>query len=194
MGYKVDCVSPSHFLAQQAGQLLGNASRIFECFYEQLQTENRYDLILFSESFQYIGMEAAFTKTLELLNPEGHMLICDYFKKETIEKYYISGGHPLHAFYDTIARYPFRSIQDIDITDQTAPNLDVLNDVFQKAVGPTVLLTQQLLENRYPIASKVVKWLYRKKINRINEKYFQGHKTGQTFKQCKSYRLLLYKK
>jgi 2-polyprenyl-3-methyl-5-hydroxy-6-metoxy-1,4-benzoquinol methylase len=192
--YKVDCVSPSHFLAEQTRQLLGDASHIFECFYEQLQTENRYDLILFSESFQYINMEKNFSKTIGLLNPQGSMLICDYFRKETHEKSNISGGHPLGDFYDTVSRYPFELMKDIDITPQTAPNMDVLNDVFKNAVLPTVVLTRQLLENRYPLVSKIVNWLYRKKINKIDQKYFHGEKTGEHFMKFKSYRLLLLKK
>lgn len=194
LGYKVDCVSPSHFLAGQARQLLGDASCVFECFYEQLQTENRYDLILFSESFQYIDMEKNFSKTLDLLNPRGHMLICDYFRKETSEKSNISGGHSLKTFYDTVLQYPFERVKDIDITPQTAPNMDVLNDTFKKAVVPTVVLARQLLESRYPLASKIVNWLYRKKISKIDQKYFQGEKTGEQFMKFKSYRLLLFKK
>jgi 2-polyprenyl-3-methyl-5-hydroxy-6-metoxy-1,4-benzoquinol methylase len=194
MGYKVDCVSPSHFLAGQARQLLGNSSHIFECFYEQLQTENRYDVILFSESFQYIDMEEGLRKTVGFLNPDGYMLICDYFRKETLDKGNISGGHPLKKFYNIVSQYPFRLIKDLDITRETAPNLDVLNDIFKNAVHPTVILTQQLLENRYPLASKVIKWLYRKKISRIDKKYFQGEKTGENFIKLRSYRLLLYKK
>jgi 2-polyprenyl-3-methyl-5-hydroxy-6-metoxy-1,4-benzoquinol methylase len=194
MGYKVDCVSPSHFLAEQTRQLLGNACHVHECFYEQLQTQNRYDVILFSESFQYIDMAEAFRKTQEFLNPGGFMLICDYFKKDTPEKSYISGGHPLQSFYNTVAQHPFTLIEDLDITPQTAPNLDVLNDTFTKAVYPTVMLTRKLMENRYPLASKIVSWLYRRKINKIHRKYFQGEKTGQQFMKFKSYRLLLYKK
>ena len=51
MGHKVDCVSPSHFLARQTHELLGNSSHVFECSYEDLQTENRYDVILFKGVF-----------------------------------------------------------------------------------------------------------------------------------------------
>ena len=193
-GYMVDCVSPSHFLAGQARKLLGNSSNIFECFYEKLQTENRYDVILFSESFQYIDIEEGLRKTLSLLNPDGYMLICDLFRKKTIEKSDISGGHQLELFQDTVSEYPLTIIKDLDITEKTAPNIDVINDMFKNAVHPTVILVQQLLENRYHFMSKCIKWLYRKKISKINRKYFNYEKTGEKFKKFKSYRLLLYKK
>ena len=194
MGCMVDCVSPSHFLAGQARELLGNSSNIFECCYERLQTENRYDVILFSESFQYIDIEQGIRKTLGLLNPEGCMLICDFFRKKTLDKSDISGGHSLELFQNIVSEHPLRLIKDLDITEQTAPNIDVVNDIFKNAVHPTVILTQQFLENRYSFMSKLIKWLYRKKIRKINRKYFNFEKTGEKFKKFKSYRLLLYKK
>jgi len=192
-GYKVDCVSPSHFLVGQTRELLGNSSHVFECSYEQLQTENRYDVILFSESFQYINIEEGIKKTVSFLNPDGYMLICDLFRKET-GKSNISGGHRLETFHNIVSGYPLRLIKDLDITEETAPSIDVLNDMFKKAVHPTIILTQQLLENRYPFASKVINLVYKKKIDKINKKYFNGEKTGENFKKFKSYRLLLFKK
>ena len=97
-------------------------------------------------------------------------------------------------FLSIVSEYPLRLVEDLDITEATAPTVDVLNDTFEKAVHPTVVLTQQLLEDRYPFASKVIKWVYRKKIDKINTKYFDGKKTGDNFKKFKSYRLLLYKR
>jgi SAM-dependent methyltransferase len=194
MGYQVDCVSPSHFLAEQARELLGNGSNIFECYYEQLQTENPYDLILFSESFQYVDIEEALKKTVDFLNRDGYMLICDFFEKETPWKRIISGGHRLKKFYEMVTNYPLRLIKDLDITEQTAPTIDIVDDAFKKAIHPSVILAQQLLDNRYPFMSKFLKRMYRKRINKINKTYFNGEKTGENFKKFKSYRLLLYRK
>jgi protein-S-isoprenylcysteine O-methyltransferase Ste14/SAM-dependent methyltransferase len=194
MGYQVDCVSPSPFLSNQARELLGSASCIFECFYEQLQTENRYDLILFGESFQYIAPEQAVKKTLAFLNQGGYLLICDIFRKETPGESPLPGGHPLTIFYNIVSECPLEPVKDLDITDQTAPTLDIVNDVFKQVVEPSVNLAQRLLDNRYPFMSKFLKWFYRKKIEKINKKYFSGEKTGENFRKFKSYRLLLYKK
>lgn len=194
MGYQVDCVSPSPFLSNQTRELLGSTSHIFECLYEELQTENRYDLILFSESFQYIEPEQAVKKTLNLLNQGGYLLICDIFKKEIPGEKILPGGHPLTIFYNIVSECPLEPVKDLDITDQTAPTLDIVNDVFKQVVEPSVNLAQRLLDNRYPIMSKFLRWFYRKKIEKINRKYFSGEKTGENFRKFKSYRLLLYRK
>lgn len=194
LGYEVDCVSPSHYLAGQASQRLNGRGRIFESTYEQLQTDNRYDVILFCESFQYIPIEQSIGKTFDLLNPGGHMLICDLFKNEVQEKSPIAGGHPLRQFNRVISQYPFGLIEDIDITAQTAPNLDIINDTMKNAVYPTIVLTRKFLENRYPLTTKLIGWLYRKKIKKLDEKYFQGQKTARQFMKFKTYRFLLYQK
>lgn len=193
-GYQVDCVSPSRFLAQQARELLGGKSHIFECLYEQLQTANRYDLILFSESFQYINPEDAVRQTFGLLNNGGYVLICDIFKKEVPGKSPLPGGHPLRRFYDIVSEYPLEVVEDLDITEQTAPTLDIVNGMLNEVAKPTIDLAEQLLDDTYPAMSKFLKFLYRKKINKINKKYFNKAKTGENFKKFKSYRLFLYRK
>ncbi len=194
IGYQVDCVSPSPYLSKQARQLLGDTSHIFECFYEELQTENRYDLILFSESFQYINPQEAIRKTLGFLSQDGYVLICDFFKKNSPDKSPLPGGHPLRGFYNVISEYPLELVEDLDITEQTAPTLDVVNDMLNEVAKPTVDLAQQLLDNRYPLMSKFLRFLYKKKITKLNKKYFSKAKTGENFKKFKSYRLLLYRK
>jgi ubiquinone/menaquinone biosynthesis C-methylase UbiE len=194
MGYQVDCVSPSHFFAEQARELLGNESHIFECLFEQLRTENRYDVILFSDSFRSVDIEKVLRQTVGFLNHDGYMLICDIFKKDTPGKSTISGGHSQKTFYDIISKYPLRLIKDLDITEHMAPTMDIVANAFKKAIHPSVILAQQLLDNRHPFMSKLIKWAYRKKISKINRKYFNGEKTGENFKKCKSYRLLIYRK
>ena len=194
IGYQVDCVSPSPYLVEQARKLLGNKCRIYECFYEDLQTENRYDLVLFSESFQYIDPEEAIKKSLDFLNEAGYVLICDIFKKDTPDKSPLPGGHSLSTFYNIVSQCPLVPVEDLDITEQTAPTLDLANEILKEVIEPSVNLGHRLLVDRHPFMSKFITWLYGKKINKITEKYFSGEKTGQNFKKFKSYRLVLYKK
>ena len=194
LGYNVDCVSPSSYLSDQARQVLPETTHIFDCYYEDLQTENRYDLVLFVESFQYVNPEEAIKKTISVLNPAGHALICDVFKKDMPTPGPLSGGHPLAHFYNLIAKYPLELITDLDITEQTAPTRDIENALLNQVVKPTVELVQELLDDKYPVMSKLVKFLHKKKIDKMNRKYFSGQKTGANFAKWKSYRLLLYKK
>ena len=99
LGYSVDCVSPSSVFAEQTRNLLGSKSCVFECCYENLQTEKRYDMVLFSESFQYIPLEKALQNSLKFLNNNGYLLICDFFKTNAPGECVLGGGHKLDQFY-----------------------------------------------------------------------------------------------
>lgn len=194
VGFHVDCISPNSFFAQQARQLLGEASCVFECRYEEFQSSDQYDLVLFSESFQYIDPPTAIEISISLLREGGYLLICDFFQKPSKAKSPLSGGRSLQVFYEAIARYPLTLIRDLDITEATAPTMDVMDKAFTQAVKPTVILTAQLLENRYPWAYKLFTRLYRRRIEKVTRKYFTGRQTGENFNKFKSYRLLLYRK
>jgi SAM-dependent methyltransferase len=192
-GYQVDCVSPSEFLAQQARELLGGKSEIFECCYEELETSKRYDLVLFSESFQYINPDTAIRKTLTLLNPEGWMLICDVFKLDVAEKSPISGGHNLDKFYAVVSQHPLKPEKDLDITEATAPTRDIENKLCKEVMEPVSNLVEKFMDSRYPLLTRFLKWKYKKKIEKMRRKYFAGRRGAAEFRKFKSYRLLLYK-
>jgi SAM-dependent methyltransferase len=194
IGYQVDCLSPSHLQCKRAMELLPNTGQIFECKYEDLETQNRYDLILFSESFQYVSLSEAVAKSFDLLNNEGSLLICDIFKRSTEETSVMRGGHELNKFYEVIGGYSFELVKEVDITEVTTPNIDMLNDMLMNVAQPISQLTADFLDTRYPLASKILRWKYRKEIEKKYNKYFSGGRTGEDFKKFRTYRLLLYKK
>ena len=193
-GYQVDCVSPSPILTDNTRELLGNKSNIFECSFEKLKTEKRYDVIVFSESFQYIPVEKALQNSFTFLDDGGCLLICDFFKKDVEGKSPIGGGHKLSEFYDLISRYPFTLVKDIDITKKTAPNLTIVHDFLNNVGLPVWNSALGFLKQNYPKFSRFLQWKYRKKIEKINRKYFSDERNAENFAHFKSYRLLLYKK
>ncbi len=193
-GYRVDCVSPSSVLAEYTRSLLGDKSFIFECCFEKIQTEKRYDVVLFCESFQYVNLEKALQNSIKLLNDNGYLLICDFFRTEAKGESVLGGGHKLVRFYDLISQYPFKPIKDIDITKETAPNLDIVNKILTNAGFPIWNLGINFLNNNYHFISKLLQWKYRRKIAKINRKYFSGSRNAKNFAIFKTYRLLLYKK
>jgi 2-polyprenyl-3-methyl-5-hydroxy-6-metoxy-1,4-benzoquinol methylase len=194
MGYAVDCVSPSVFLTEQTRNSVGEQCEIFECGYEELETGKRYDLIMFVESFQYIDLPQALANTVKFLNAGGTLLICDIFKKAAEEKSRQSGGHDLNKFFALVETYPFTLVEDIDVTDQTAPNIDLLNEALEKVAKPVADSVADFLADRYPTVFKLLSWKYQEELEKINRKYSGGSRTAEHFKQFKSYRLLRYRK
>ena len=194
LGYKVACVSPSPVLSQKVRELMGDACHVYECKYEDLQTEDKFDLVLFSESFQYIKIRRSLEKTLSILNPGGYLLVCDVFRKDVEQDQKgVGGGHTLSRFYNQAATSSFEQVTDIDITDQTMPNMDLMDDTLKNVVRPIIDSTINFISGRHPLMSKVIQWLYRKKIDKAYQKYFYGNRASADFVKLKCYRLLLYR-
>jgi SAM-dependent methyltransferase len=193
-GYEVDLLSPSPLLTKKVRENLGNGERIFECGYEQLETDRRYDLVLFSESFQYVKLEKSLGKTMSILNNGGHLMICDFFKTDAKVKSALGGGHSLSGFYRKVSSFPLKPVSDIDITKETAPNLALVNDLLQNVGVPIRDLIFYTLDNNHPRLARFIKWKFKKKIEKLDHKYFSGERNAQAFAVSKSYRLLLYQK
>ncbi len=193
-GHQVDCVSPSPFLSSETRRGLGDGCCIFECLFEDVRPSRPYDLILFSESFQYVRLEEALQKAVDILAPGGHVLICDFFRKEVLGKSLVGGGHRLAHFHEAVSRYPLTLVRDIDITDRVAPTIDVANKTLTEVLGPMANLGLELLRTRHRVLAHIVQFALRKRIRKTCDKYFSGQRTGEHFSMFKSYRLLLYRK
>jgi SAM-dependent methyltransferase len=192
-GYSVDCVCPNQVLARQARKLLRDRSQICECTYEALESERRYDLIMFSESFQYTHAQKALENTLCYTRPHGYLLICDFFKTDAPGRCVMGGGQSLAAFYELISRYPFQKIKDIDITTETAPTIDLVNNLLAN-VAPTWRFLRRCLGGPNSFVCKMAGEKFTRKLEKIERKYFSGLRTAEHFATFKSYRLLLYQR
>ena len=193
-GYSVDCVIPSAFLAEQAKTKLGNESVIHICGFEQMPSTKAYDLIIFSESFQYVKMKKSLQKIEKMTSPNGHLLICDFFRRDLPEKSPIGGGHSWQGFKDTISTLPFQQVTDLDISIETAPTIDLLDQFCQDVLMPISEMSGSYLQYNYPYLTALLNWKLKKRIEKIRRTYLSGELNGESFKKFKTYRLLLYKR
>ena len=193
-GYSVDCVIPSEFLAEQAKAKLGNESVIHICGFEQIPTTKTYDLIIFSESFQYVKMDESLHKVGDIISSVGHLLICDFFRRDVPGKSPMGGGHSWQGFKDTISTLPFQQVTDLDISEETAPTIDLLDQFCQDVLMPISEMSGSYLQYKYPYLTKLLNWKLKKRIEKIRRTYLSGELNGDSFKKFKTYRLLLYKR
>ena len=191
--YKVDCVSPSNYLSDAiAGKLKDNV-KIHRTTFEKLKIEKSFDLVLFSESFQYVNIEKSLDKVPSLLNKNGRLLICDFFRQPGTGTKPLGGGHNWNVFQDNLKNYSFTNLIDIDITKETSRTYDLINKLIKDVAVPVRELSSNYLSSQYPRGMKFLKWYFDKKINRMNRIYFSGNMTGEMFNKLKTYRILLYK-
>ena len=194
LGYEVDCVLPSEFLAENIRKKLGDRSTVHVCGFEDLDTEKSYDMILFSESFQYVKLDLSINKIMDMLPQDGHLFICDFFRKDIPGKSPLGGGHKWAKFEEKINEVPLTKKTDIDITEETAPTNDLLDKFVTDVLDPIKTMSGKYLESNYPNLTGFLNWKYEKRIAKINRVYFTGQLTSANFIKYKTYRLLLFQK
>lgn len=191
-GYHVDCVSPSGPLTQHAQNVLGPETRIIQGRFEDVQLDETYDCILFSESYQYVKLPAGFAQIRRFLRPGGYLLICDFFRRNPGDRGPIRGGHLWERFQEHIQQHPFTCMLDQDITKETARNYELMNALMTEVGEPVWSLVFAYCRANYPRASRFAERLFRKRIAKLEDKYFSGKRTPEVFAEYKSYRLLVY--
>ena len=202
-GYRVDAVNPSSYLNRTVRDRLdgisGNKTRLFETSFEALPAEacNReYDLLLFSESFQYIPLTDIFSRAPALLKPGGVMVLADFFKTAAhcdgaSGDRSFSGGHILSDFYSMLESSPFEVLHDEDLTARVSPNIALLDEWLTRRLVPAAGSVDQYLRGAYPALTRLFKWLLRHKLERARYKYLSGNRSQAVFEKYKNYRLLV---
>ena len=202
-GYQVDGVIPSKFLANMVKERIADiercTTRVFEMKFEDFPShvyQQYYDVILFSESFQYISMKNSLPMIEKILKPGGLLVICDFFKTSNSgdgkpgDKTF-GGGHKLEDFYKRIENSSFTILQDDDITASVSPNIELLDDLLMKRLKPASETIGQYINDNKPFISKLGKFFFKKKFSKLNHKYFSGHRSKEVFERYKSYHLLV---
>lgn len=191
-GYKVDCVSPGQLLTNYARKLVGDDAEFFQCKFENIKTDKKYDLVLFSESFQYIPMDQSIPRALALLNPGGHIMVCDFFKNDPEGKSKLGGGHQYDEWMEKKATFPITTLAEKDITAETSLTIDIVNQFNMDVLKPVWSSVWALGEDRFPFLIRMVRKMYRKKIEKMENKHFTGQRTGENFRNYKKYMFYLF--
>lgn len=199
-GYAVDGVIPAAYLKKQVDarieQYTGDYQpRIYECNFEDFplsECANQYDIVLYSESYQYISMAAGFPLMKKLLKPDGKVVICDFFKTEHAGDGgpgdgSFGGGFSLTEFYDQVDNHGYRILLDNDITRNISPTIAVVDEMLMQRMYPAIQTINSFMETRHPYWTRLITWLLRKRLAKIKFKYFSGYRSQAVFERYKTY-------
>jgi SAM-dependent methyltransferase len=195
-GYQVDGVSPSQLLSEAAQKYAGDDLTIYPGRFEDVDipANQQYDMVVFSESFQYITLDLVLEKAKMLLRPGGYILICDFFRTNAKGKSPLGGGHRLDSFFEVLNASGLKTLKEEDITNQTAPNLDIVDHMGRELIMPTMNLIGYTFKSNRPWLSKIFVWKFRKKLDKLHYKYLSGERNAESFAKYKIYKLFLLQK
>jgi hypothetical protein len=119
---------------------------------------------MFSESFQYITLDTVLRDAKLRLKPGGHVLICDFFKTNEKGRSVIGGGHPIDKFRAALQASGLEVLEDKDITRETAPNLDIVDQMGRELILPSFKLIGYAFGSKHPWLTKIISWKYDRRI------------------------------
>jgi SAM-dependent methyltransferase len=193
-GYEVDCVSPGKLLTNYVKKLICDRGKLYNSKFENFKPEKQYDMVLFSESFQYIPIERSLGDSIKYLRPNGYIMICDFFKTDPECKSQLGGGHEWKEWEEKLQQYPLKTIIEKDITKETSPTIDLVNSMTMEVIQPVWRTVFALGENRFPLVMKLIRWKYKKKLEKMEKKHFSGLRCGENFRNYKKYMFYLLQK
>ncbi len=200
LGHSVEIVVPSAFLAQRCRENAPGAV-VHECMFEDLKTDGKFDLCLFSESFQYIPMDIALEKSMALLADGGHIIVADCFRSETFEDHIIDakvgGGHRVLEFRSLLARLPLTVLSEEDITQGVSRSVDIeqgLFNVFGLALSRIdAELTLKKPKTRWILYRIICLFFNKRKRYRLNQRLNEQTRNAANFRDYNRYLMVKLK-
>lgn len=191
-GLRVDCVCPPTVLSHYAKQKLRDKAEVFECKFEDLDTDKRYDLVYFSESFQFINMRRAFEQCRRY--SRRYVLVADVFKKDMPERGPIGGGHRYSEFLDLVREFGFEEIANVDVTEFIAPSFDLETRTMEEFLKPMLMVIRRMMAGMNPLLRRLLLFVNRKKLNRFKTRYMDNpDRNRHSFSRYKTYRYILFR-
>lgn len=194
-GYKVTCIAPDPYLTSETSKATRRKASTITAMYENLAEipTAPFDLILMSESCQYIDVQAGWRQNSRFLRPGGYLLVSDFFKKGPIKDPRISkSGHDLRQYLEHGRREGFRLISEKDITAFTAPTMDIYQQALSQYVIPVAEALTRVVERRWPKIYKILRLYGRHRLLFLREKY--SRQGAKPFARYKKYAILLFQK
>lgn len=189
MGLNAEALSPD---VNQMEMLTKKISAPFHfCRFEDFEPEKQYDMVLMSESCQYIPLDQIFDTVKQSLRSKGYWMICDYFIRDNAEGVMAKSGHNFNKFMQMAKENGFELLKERDITKEATRTLDFSKVLVNKGRTGFDIVTEKF-RNDHPLVTKFVGWLLRKKIRKLDEG--QELLNGEKFMASKIYIFLLFQR
>jgi MPBQ/MSBQ methyltransferase len=168
-GFTIEGLAPDQLQQEKYLENTGGKSTFHLSRFEDFKSATKYDMLLFSESTQYIAAKDIAQGSAKLLAPNGYVLMCDMM---LLDANYTAGIYSncrlLSELKTAMTAAGFQLVKEEDISDKVRPSLDLyvfmfksfgmttikyLSDLVMIAVPPIYALLKLILS---PIFGKVI--------------------------------------
>jgi MPBQ/MSBQ methyltransferase len=188
LGYQVTGICPDPYQEQLFGKITKGKAKFQLTTLEKFKSDKQYDMILMSESVQYIPFKEGYAKINKLLKNDGYLLISDYFKKETSRETKNIPSEPVNDYLKAMDEAGFELVKELDITEAILPTLDYGTNIFYDYIKPVldcVLTTLQVhlppihwmlnMFFKIPVKGKSIKQIIKNNLVPMEKSFFRQH-------------------
>lgn len=167
-GYQVDGLAPDSFQQEKFLAKTQGRAKFYLTTFETFQAEQTYDLVLFSESTQYMASQDIAVGAAKILNPGGYVLMVDMLRTDANYKEgMFSNCHEVKELHQTMKNAGFQLVETKDISEHIIPTIDLYMQEFQTYGMSTIKYVGALVEITVSPVHKLFKFLFGKRIDRL---------------------------
>jgi MPBQ/MSBQ methyltransferase len=131
-GFSVEGLAPDAVQEERFIQNTGGKVPFYLTRFEDFDSSHTYDLVLFSESSQYIAVEDLAQGAMRLLSNGGYLLLADMMRSDSeYQEGIFSNCHISRELQAALLKAGFNLIQTEDISTQIAPTIDLCVENFR---------------------------------------------------------------
>jgi SAM-dependent methyltransferase len=188
LGLQVDGLSPDPY---QKELFEARVERPFHLGrFQEFYPEIPYDMVLMSESSQYIWLDSLFPAVCRCA-AGGYLLVADYFVVEADGSPLAKSGHPLDAYLQKAEENGLELELQDDITQAAIPTLDLGRLWIDRYINPSLDLLDESLARRYPRLFGLGRRLLKSQLDKLQNARQLMDSEG--FGRVKRYQVLRFK-
>ncbi len=170
-GYEVEAVSPDSYQERVFGEKLDGRARFHLSRFEDFRAREKFDLLLFSESAEYMEKNKFFPCCAQALKDPGWLLVCDFFRRAEID--YYKSCFIEEDFLRRAREAGFETVESVDVTEATVPTLTLARKMHLRYGIPAARLLVDLARHRAPVLSRLAAFFLRKKLRKLGGYVFE---------------------
>jgi MPBQ/MSBQ methyltransferase len=162
-GLAPDAIQEEKFIHNTQGKVTFHLTR-----FEDFKSSKQYDLVLFSESSQYISVDDLAQGAAGLLSSGGYLLMADMMRSNGEYKEGIfSNCHVVSELKVALEKAGFNLVKTEDISDAIAPTIDLSIENFQTFGLTTIKYIADVVKIAVPPIHAIGSWAFKRWLEKL---------------------------
>ena len=191
-GYTVTSISPDI----NHKKFIDNSPHTIEFHhkkFEDFRSDNKYDLILMSESQNYFDTDTGFKQCKKYLKPGGYLLVSGMFRKRHTQEFELARNID-NEYIKKAEEYNLSLTKNIDITSNVLPTLEYTGRILSEYIDPTLNIIKRYFGKGTQFKIKLLKMFFANEFWHIkkNYEYYLERLNPELFQEYVRYIRLLF--